>query len=85
MTNGGFTSIQNIVLKATSAVVEIANLYLEASNKNEVIHLKDVVVKAIDATVRIPLEDSRETNCRNKLLVKGQWYDILESCLMYII
>ena len=41
--------LQNIVLKATSAVVEIANLCLEADNKNEVIHSKDVVVKAIDA------------------------------------
>ena len=41
--------LQNIVLKATSALVETANLYLEADNKNEVIHSKDVVVKAIDA------------------------------------
>ena len=40
--------LQNIVLKATSAVVEIANLCLEANDKNEVIHSKDVVVKAID-------------------------------------
>ena len=40
--------LQNIVLKATSAVVEIANLCLEADNKNEVIDSKDVV-KAIDA------------------------------------
>ena len=40
--------LQNIVLKATSAVVEIANLCLEANNKNEVIHSKDVAVKAID-------------------------------------
>ena len=30
-------------------MVEIANLCLEANNKNEVIHSKDVVVKAIDA------------------------------------
>ena len=41
--------LQNIVLKATSTVIEIANLCLEADNKNEVIHSKDVVVKAIDA------------------------------------
>ena len=41
--------LHNIVLKATSAVVEIANLCLEADNKNEVIHSKDVVVKVIDA------------------------------------
>ena len=30
-------------------MVEIANLCLDADNKNEVIHSKDVVVKAIDA------------------------------------
>ena len=41
--------LQNIVLKAISALVEIVNLCLEADNKNEMIHSKDVVVKAIDA------------------------------------
>ena len=30
-------------------MVEIVNLCLEVDNKNEVIHSKDVVVKAIDA------------------------------------
>ena len=40
---------QIIVLKATSAVVEIANLCLEADIKNVVINAKDVVVKAIEA------------------------------------
>ena len=40
--------LQNIVLQATSAVVEIANLCLEFDNKNEMIQSKDVVVKAID-------------------------------------
>ena len=39
--------LQNIVLKAASPVVETANLCLGADNKNEVIHSKDVVVKAI--------------------------------------
>ena len=39
----------NIVLKATSAMIEIANLCLEIDNKNEVIHSKHVVAKAIDA------------------------------------
>ena len=31
-------------------MVEIANLCLEADNKNELFHSKDVVGKAIDAT-----------------------------------
>ena len=35
-------------LQNTSAVVDIASLCLEADNKNEVIHSKDVVVKSID-------------------------------------
>ena len=39
--------VQNIVLKTTSAVVEIANLCLQVDNKNEVIHSKDGVVKTI--------------------------------------
>ena len=34
-------------------MVEIANLCLEANNKNEVIHSKDVVVKAIEAITQL--------------------------------
>ena len=45
-------NLQKIVLKATSPVVEIANLCLEA-DKNEVIQSKDVVVKAIDTITLI--------------------------------
>ena len=41
--------LQSVVLKATGAVIDIANLCLEANNKNKVIHSKDVVVKSIDA------------------------------------
>ena len=41
--------IQNVVLKAKAAVVDIANLCLEADKKNVVIHLRDVVIKATDA------------------------------------
>ena len=44
-----WSDLQNIVLKATAVVVNIANLCLEAENKNEVIHSKNVIVKAIDA------------------------------------
>ena len=47
--NKRWFDLQNIVLKVASAVVEIANLCLQADNKNEVIHSKDVVVKVIDA------------------------------------
>ena len=45
----GWFDLQNIVSKATSAVVEIDNLCLENDDKNEVIHSKDVIVKVIDA------------------------------------
>ena len=41
--------VQNIVLKTTYAVIEIANLCLQVDNKNEVIHFKDGIVKTIDA------------------------------------
>ena len=44
MINGGLTSR----VKATAAVVDIANLCWEVHSKNKVIHSKDVV-KAIDA------------------------------------
>ena len=40
--------LQNVVSKATAAVVYIANLCLEADYKNEVIHSNDVAVKSID-------------------------------------
>ena len=40
--------LHNIVLKATSAMVEIANWCFETDSKNEVIHSKDFVVKAVD-------------------------------------
>ena len=46
--NKRWFDLQNKVLKATSAVVEIVNLCLKANNKNEVIRSKDVVAKAID-------------------------------------
>ena len=40
--------LQNVVLKATAAVVDIGNSFLEANKKNELILSKDVVVKVID-------------------------------------
>ena len=39
--------LQNVVSKATVAVVDVGNLRLEANNKYEVIRSKDVIVKAI--------------------------------------
>ena len=44
---------QNLVLKATAAVVNVANLCLEADNKNEVIHSKGVVLKAFNAIILV--------------------------------
>ena len=38
-----------MVLKVTTAVVDVDNLCLEADSKNKVIHSKDVVVKTIEA------------------------------------
>ena len=41
--------LQNLILKSTAIVTDIANNCLEAENRNEIIHSKDIVVKAIDA------------------------------------
>lgn len=45
----GWCDLQNAVLKAKATVVGTANLCLEAENRNEVIHSKDIVVKDTDA------------------------------------
>ena len=44
-------NLQNITLKETSAVTEIANLCLESDNKNEVIHSKDGAVKSLNGII----------------------------------
>ena len=60
--------LQNIVLKATSAVVEITNLCLEGDSKNEVIHSKDVVVKSIDVITLLDKTKHKMTFERNEKL-----------------
>ena len=40
--------IQNLILRATAAVIDIANICLVADNKNRLIQSKDVVVRSID-------------------------------------
>ena len=39
---------QNLILRATAAVIDIANICLVADNKNRLIQSKDVVVRSID-------------------------------------
>ena len=41
--------LQNSILKSSTAVVNIANICLDADNKDQLIESKEVVVKAIDA------------------------------------
>ena len=53
--------LQNIVLKAKSAVVEIINSCLEANNKNEVIHSKYVLVKAMYAVTLLGKANNQMT------------------------
>ena len=72
--------LQNIVLKATSAVVEIANLCLEADNKNEVIHSKDVVVKAIDAITLLGKANHQMTFERKERLKNALSEDYKTIC-----
>ena len=40
--------LQNLILKSSTAVMNIANICLDADNKNRIIESKEVVVKAID-------------------------------------
>ena len=40
--------MQNLILRATAAVIDIANICLVADNKNRLIQSKDVVVRSID-------------------------------------
>ena len=49
-------------------MVEIRNLRLEAENKNEVIHSKDVVVKAIDDIILLGKVDHQMTFERKERL-----------------
>ena len=72
--------LQNIVLKTTSAVVEFANLRLEADNKNEVIYSKDVVVKAIDAITLLGKENQQMTFERKERLKNGLSQDYKNIC-----
>ena len=73
-------NLQNIVLKATSEVVEIANLCLEADNKNEVIHSKDVVVKAVDAITLLGKSNHQMTFQRKERLKNALSEDYKTIC-----
>ena len=72
--------LQNIVLKATSSLVEIGNLCLEADNKNEVIHSKDVVVKAIDAITLLGKANHQMTFERKERLKNALLEDYKTIC-----
>ena len=72
--------LQNIVLKAISAVVEIANLSLEADNKNEVIHSKHVVVKVIDAITPLGKANHQVTFERKERLKDALLEDYKTIC-----
>ena len=72
--------LQNIVLKATSAVVETANLCLEADNKNEVTHSEDVVIKAIDAITFLGKANHQMTFERKETLINALSEDYKTIC-----
>ena len=72
--------LQNIVLKATSAVVEIGNLCLEANNKNEVIHSKDFTVRAIDAITLLGKANRQMAFERKKILKNALLKDYKTTC-----
>ena len=72
--------LQNIVLQATSAVVEIANLCLEFDNKNEMIQSKDVVVKAIDTITLLGKANDQMTFERKERLKNTLTRDYKTIC-----
>ena len=72
--------LQNIVLTATSAVVKIANLYLEANNKNVVIQSKDVVVKTIDPIALLGKVNHQITFERKERLKNALFKDYKTIC-----
>ena len=72
--------LQNIVLKATSAVVEITNLCLEGDSKNEVIHSKDVVVKAVDVITLLDKANHKMTFERKEKLKNALPEDYKTIC-----
>ena len=72
--------LQNIVLKATSTVVKIANLCLEADNKNVVIQSKDVVVKTIDAIALLGKVNHQITFERKERLKNALFEDYKTIC-----
>ena len=61
-------ALKNILLWETASLVKIANLCLEAENKNEVVHSKDVVVRTIDATTLLGKVNNKMTFERNERL-----------------
>ena len=61
-------------------MVEIANLYLEADNKNVVIHSKDVVVKAIDAIALLGKANHQMTFERKERLKNALSEDYKTIC-----
>ena len=72
--------LQNVVLKAAAAVVDIANLCLEADNKNEVINSKYAVVKFIDPLTLLGKMNHQMTFERNERLKNALPEDYKTIC-----
>ena len=62
--------IQNLILKATAAVIDLDSIWLQADNKNRLIQSKDLVVRSID-TITLPgrLNQSIKIECKGRLKV----------------
>ena len=71
---------QNIVLKVSSAVAEIASFCLEVDNKNEVIHSKDVVAKATYAITLLEKANQQITFERKERLKNALSKDYKTIC-----
>ena len=72
--------IQNLSLRATAAVIDIANICLVADNKNRLIQSKDVVVRSIDTITLLGRESQQITIERKDRLKTSLSEDYRNIC-----
>ena len=72
--------LQNLILKLSSAVMNIANICLDADNKDRLIESKEVVVKAIDAIALLGRASKQITFKRKEWLRSALSEDYRSIC-----
>lgn len=72
--------VQNLILKSSTAVINITNICLDADNKNQLIESKEVVVKAIDAITLLGRASKQITLERKERLISTLSEDYRSIC-----